>query len=272
MTFPNGKLYIGYTKNLKDRKRSHRKSSKKGMYPVNIAVREFGYDNITWEILSTCDTLDEIEKEEIRCIAELKPEYNIESGGRSSKMADETKVKLSKAKTGKSQSLEHRQKSKEGLQQKYEKLGRRKKAYISNKPVSEKRVAYCKKKKDGIIEKILSVYENGMGVHEISELTGISKRTISKYSDEWRRIFFTLNPEQEQVSVNYKDVEKEEKDLYWFSKANGRKIKRERIQILMCLDTKNKTVEDIAEETGLKLHVIHRLHRVWEDIIEEEGF
>lgn len=55
--FPNTKIYVGQTINLKKRKREHKQSSvnqNRRNYNclVNKAIRKYGFDNIKWQILN----------------------------------------------------------------------------------------------------------------------------------------------------------------------------------------------------------------------------
>ncbi len=59
--FPNGKRYIGITRNLRKRKRTHlyQASTKEG-FAFHKAILKFGTSNIRWAILSTCSTRREV--------------------------------------------------------------------------------------------------------------------------------------------------------------------------------------------------------------------
>lgn len=88
----NGKLYIGITKNIKDRftyhKRRFNKISKQEYIkkPLYAAFRKYGIDNFKFEIIEINLTKKEAEKREISLIKELKTlshenGYNISKGG-----------------------------------------------------------------------------------------------------------------------------------------------------------------------------------------------
>lgn len=100
-TFPNGKKYIGITK----QEPSRRWRNGKGYVgqPVFDAILKYGWDNISHEILFEGLTKAEAEAKEIELIEALetnshKHGYNVENGGNASDMSIETRAKLSKSK------------------------------------------------------------------------------------------------------------------------------------------------------------------------------
>jgi len=122
----NGNRYIGVTsRGLSYRKSNHyakarAKFSNGGSCPkFHAAIRKYGEDAFSWEILETHASVDEMIAAEIRLIAELNPEYNLASGGegaRGTKHTEETKRLLSEKKKGKPLSDERRKKIKETAQ------------------------------------------------------------------------------------------------------------------------------------------------------------
>jgi len=69
--FPNGKVYIGKTKNFKNRKYQHKWNSERNHDKhiiVYKSIRKYGFDNIKWEILYECKTNEELSKKEIEYI------------------------------------------------------------------------------------------------------------------------------------------------------------------------------------------------------------
>jgi len=79
--FPNGKVYIGRTINFKDRKYKHINSSKgeKNSHIIMYkAIRKYGADNIKWEIIHECSSMEEMkekEKEFINLYKSTEHEY-----------------------------------------------------------------------------------------------------------------------------------------------------------------------------------------------------
>ena len=89
IVFPNGKHYIGLTKNLVKRKYAHKRDSIKKVHrPVCNAINHFGWSSIKFEIVQEdIDTLEEANDLEQKYILEYnshvstKQGYNVTEGG-----------------------------------------------------------------------------------------------------------------------------------------------------------------------------------------------
>ena len=107
-TAPNGKVYIGITRQIPERRWRNGNGYDHNKHFFN-AIIKYGWDNFKHEILYSGLTKEEAEKIEISLIAEYKsndPEYgyNIESGGFCATGIipnEETRKKLSKVHKGK---------------------------------------------------------------------------------------------------------------------------------------------------------------------------
>lgn len=81
----NGKRYIGATsRGIAMRKRKHfqdARAKRPGCRVFNAAIRKYGADAFEWSVIATASSFDEMMREEVRLIEELKPEYNITAGG-----------------------------------------------------------------------------------------------------------------------------------------------------------------------------------------------
>ena len=100
-TFPNGKRYIGITNQEPER----RWRSGKGYIGqvVYDAILKYGWSNIKHDILFTGLSKEEAEKKEIELIKALETDshkrgYNVESGGNTARLSEDTKDKLRKIK------------------------------------------------------------------------------------------------------------------------------------------------------------------------------
>lgn len=98
-TFPDGKKYIGMTR--QDLKRRWRDGKGYDGAPVYDAILHFGWKNIKHEVLFTYDNKEEAEAKERELICALdttNPDhgYNIEEGGRITRLDERTKAKISK--------------------------------------------------------------------------------------------------------------------------------------------------------------------------------
>src|SRR6266446_853069 len=79
----NGNIYIGITtKSLKKRAKVHRDAAGQGQgCLIGAAFREYGKDNLKFEMLLVCPSWEYAQEMERRCIKKFKPEYNITAGG-----------------------------------------------------------------------------------------------------------------------------------------------------------------------------------------------
>src|ERR1035437_4427850 len=72
-TFPNNKVYIGKTKNYKSRIYKHNWDSKnrnKGNIIMSKSIIKYGFENIRWDIIHECSSIDEMSELEIFYIKE----------------------------------------------------------------------------------------------------------------------------------------------------------------------------------------------------------
>ena len=73
VTFPNNKMYIGQTyKGLDTRKAEHKLNMKKYDYPFYRALRKYGFDSVTWEIIDTANSVSELDEKEMYYIKKFK--------------------------------------------------------------------------------------------------------------------------------------------------------------------------------------------------------
>ncbi len=113
----NGKSYIGQTvHSLRQRKHGHVSAalSVRDTTYFHRALRKYGSENFSWEILQECDTIEELNQLEIFYIGYYNTfgnnGYNLTVGGKSGlvgfKHTDESKRKMSEAQKGKKLSEE----------------------------------------------------------------------------------------------------------------------------------------------------------------------
>ena len=104
-TFPNGKRYIGQTRYGKLRWTQHKNAAHTPenasySFPLYSAIRKYGWDNVQKEVLLRCspDELNDKEAEYIADYNTMSPNgYNMNSGGDSFTMSEETKAKIGAA-------------------------------------------------------------------------------------------------------------------------------------------------------------------------------
>lgn len=104
----NNKVYIGQTRrSVEDRWRDHctlTKSKHKSL--IRLAIAKYGQNSFKIEIIDTCSSLDELNTKESLYIQQydcLSPNgYNLDSGGKAYNVHPDSKKKMSLAKIGKS--------------------------------------------------------------------------------------------------------------------------------------------------------------------------
>lgn len=81
----NNKVYIGQSKNISKRWNAHRVRSQNDDYPLYRAIRKYGLENFTFEVIEECniDSLDDREKYWIAYYKSNNPNngYNLTAGG-----------------------------------------------------------------------------------------------------------------------------------------------------------------------------------------------
>lgn len=95
LTFPDGKKYIGMSR--QDLRRRWRHGDGYKGQPVNEAIIKYGWEKVKHEVLYdglTKEEAEEKEKELIKLYQTQTNGYNVEEGGDSSPMAEESKEKL----------------------------------------------------------------------------------------------------------------------------------------------------------------------------------
>lgn len=100
----NGKSYVGQTvQPLSDRWYQHQKDTSH-CRALNSAIKKYGKENFRILSLASCDSIEELNKQEqifIRSLNSMAPNgYNLTTGGDSYERSEETKEKISKAKIG----------------------------------------------------------------------------------------------------------------------------------------------------------------------------
>jgi len=112
-TAPSGKSYIGQTFDYQRRCWEHKKQQRCTAFAR--AIQKYGWDNFKHEILKDNLSLEEAniwEKFYIERFNTLKPNgYNIRTGGKNSRIHEETKIKIGNANRGRLQTKEHREKN-----------------------------------------------------------------------------------------------------------------------------------------------------------------
>lgn len=74
----NNKCYVGQSRNIYRRWQSHKYAN--DSYPLHAAMKKYGTENFSFEILEEC-RMDELNEKESYYIQKLRPEYNCDGGG-----------------------------------------------------------------------------------------------------------------------------------------------------------------------------------------------
>ena len=123
-TVPNDKVYIGQTCQKPNKRFGRNGYGYRGSTLFYNAIQKYGWDNIRHEILFEDLTKEEANKIEIELISKYRSNekefgYNLQSGGNTYCISEETKKKISEAKTGKKDSDETRKRKSEGHKGKF---------------------------------------------------------------------------------------------------------------------------------------------------------
>lgn len=134
----NNKVYIGQTiQEITLRKTQHLSAAKHGSkYPFHNAIRKYGAENFTWEILYRTDNLRDLNEAEEYLITEYDScikGYNIKHGGNNHKIPIETRQKISDASKGSQRCIEVRRRIAESRRGRRLSLETRQKISASNK-------------------------------------------------------------------------------------------------------------------------------------------
>lgn len=114
----NGHFYIGQTVNsVNKRWWYHVRDAKRGKpWAICKAIKKYGADSFTQEVLAKSATRDELDALEIKYISELKPNYNMNRGGRGSgSPTQEVRDKISRASKNRIFTDEHKANISKGL-------------------------------------------------------------------------------------------------------------------------------------------------------------
>lgn len=210
-TFPNNKCYIGLTRSKLEQRISEHKyrgSVDKITLPFYNAMRKYGFENITWQVLSTHRTLSWAEKQEIKMIALHPNNYNVSTGGNASLITLESRQKISEKLKGRVFSEAWRGKISATLKQKFSDREERKLISMRTKSAMwrtdvranylagrasidrDKQQRLYKETRARIrVEKFLILsksYTEGMCWSELHKITGISIGFMRKYKSEWQ--------------------------------------------------------------------------------------
>lgn len=134
LTSPSGKSYIGQTRNFRMRCNEHKSS--KHCTRLTSAIKKYGFNSFTHQILESGLTIDQaniLEEKYIKEHSTIHPNgYNLASGGMSSRHNEDTKKLISSIQKGRIKSEEERRKISESNKGKKVSDEQKEKARIAN--------------------------------------------------------------------------------------------------------------------------------------------
>jgi len=190
----NGCGYIGQTTYpMKKRKKEHKSQSKTRCMLFHQAIRDFGFDNFTWEILYKNVPYKDLNKTEEEMIVLHHTHYTEGGynrlkkclGNRGYYHSEETKLKMCNAKKGKTwdeiRGIEGAERNKKELSKKM--LGKNNHRY--GKHPSDETIKKWREKvrkyTDSQIEKVREYRKNGLTFEKISDIMNINTGTMNDW-------------------------------------------------------------------------------------------
>lgn len=198
---PNGKIYVGKTSiDPEKRWKQHEKSN----LPIGCAIRKYGFENMSFEILCFCFSNDEANKLEIHYIDKfdcLRSGYNCTVGGEGTvgyTHSEYSKSKMSKSKSGKNNVFFGRKLSDVEKQRlRIANLGKPKSESTRNKISESLKGSNSPAYRDDIkIDDILDMKEKGYSLRKISRELKTNHHTIKKRLDYYYEDSPVLTPER----------------------------------------------------------------------------
>lgn len=120
----DGKRYVGQTvQTIKKRFSRHCWESTKNTMPVDIAIKKYGKESFSIEMVSKCNSQEELNSEELKIAAQLNTfvpyGYNLKAGNGKGSLCEEIKNKISSSNLGKKCTEESKRKMSESHRNKY---------------------------------------------------------------------------------------------------------------------------------------------------------
>ncbi len=184
--------------------------------PLYCALRKYGFENVTWDILSSHEQQEEAEQEEIKQIKLVEGKsYNVASGGLVNVITEEGRQKISESQKGKVYSEETKKRISEGLKEHYSKPENKKLQSERTKKLhqnSEYRKHWLKSREnfnswddarrdkvkqfqEDCIKKILEVYNPEDTLVILAQKSGVNYSTVRNLQKLWRARLPLDNPQ-----------------------------------------------------------------------------
>lgn len=184
LIFPNGKVYIGQTKQEIQKRWGFQEKGYKNCPKVYNAILKYGWENVKKEILYDKLNHNDANMLEIKLITEVYNSnnnnfgYNIENGGNTiGTHSEETKRKIGEGNKGKIVSLETREKIRQA------KLGKK-----ASNEAKEKLKNICKMSNMKRNQHLIFFNEKMYNLKELSELLNVKYATLRMYISKYSKI------------------------------------------------------------------------------------
>ena len=184
LIFPNGKVYIGQTKQEIQKRWGFQGKGYKNCPKVYNAILKYGWENVKKEILYDKLNHNDANMLEIKLITEVYNSnnnnfgYNIENGGNTiGTHSEETKRKIGEGNKGKIVSLETREKIRQA------KLGKK-----ASNEAKEKLKNICKMSNMKRNQHLIFFNEKMYNLKELSELLNVKYATLRMYISKYAKI------------------------------------------------------------------------------------
>ena len=184
LIFPNGKVYIGQTKQEIQKRWGFQGKGYNNCPKVYNAILKYGWENVKKEILYDKLNHNDANMLEIKLITEVYNSnnnnfgYNIENGGNTiGTHSEETKRKIGEGNKGKIVSLETREKIRQA------KLGKK-----ASNEAKEKLKNICKMSNMKRNQHLIFFNEKMYNLKELSELLNVKYATLRMYISKYSKI------------------------------------------------------------------------------------
>ncbi len=226
ITSPTGKIYIGQSVNIVNRKSRYKNLQCEQQYKIYRSLKKYGWEAHNFEIIHVCERheLNNLEIFYIKKYDTFNTEHglNLKSGGNVEKCSDETKRKMSLKLLGNTRTLNYKY-SEERRLEINAKILKAKEGYSHSEETRQKisRSHFGIKGSKESIEKAKETrknreYENRAGSYEIYNE---NNKLIHKFQGDFRRTLENLNIPYKAFSKSYRFNRKISKGNYknWFA-------------------------------------------------------
>lgn len=225
ITSPSGKIYIGQSRNINRRKSQYKNNLGNGQPRIHNSLLKYGWNAHVFEIICECDIdkLNELERYYIKIYDTFDTELgmNLNEGGNSGNLLNETKSKISKSLIGIKRSKETKEKiskSRKGIHTYSPSIETKHKLSVAIKGIKRSKetklkMSTCKTGLKHTNESKLKISENKCGTYEIynqnnelfHRIHGNIKKELKKFKLPEHRFCDTYRQNKKIKTGKYKD-------------------------------------------------------------------